>query len=185
MALCVALSSALADRVSALLSGYRTVALGMLIMVVGLLLFAQQGASASYASLTPGFVLFGVGAGLMTVPLMNTIMESAPAAQAGIASALINASREVAGLLGVTIIGAVLRTVQSSSLRGGATTPHAFLDGYHAGLWVTIGLMAAGVVLSYVTLRPRAVSQSAATEDLAASIGSPLEAERVALSSEG
>jgi EmrB/QacA subfamily drug resistance transporter len=184
MALCVAVSSALADRVSALLSGYRTVALGMLIMVVGLLLFARQGAGAGYASLTPGFVLFGVGAGLMTVPLMNTIMESAPAAQAGIASALINASREVAGLLGVTIIGAVLRTVQSSALRGGATTSRAFLDGYHAGLWVTIGLMAAGVVLSYVTLRPRAL-QSAATEELAASVSSSREVERAVLSSEG
>lgn len=28
------------------------------------------------------------------------------------------------------------------------------MDGYHAGLWVTIALLAVGVVLSYVTLRP-------------------------------
>jgi hypothetical protein len=33
---------------------------------------------------------------------------------------------------------------------------HAFLDGYHTGLLVTIVLMAAGVVVSYLTLRPRA-----------------------------
>ena len=33
---------------------------------------------------------------------------------------------------------------------------HAFLDGYHTGLLVTIALMAAGVVVSYLTLRPRA-----------------------------
>jgi hypothetical protein len=32
---------------------------------------------------------------------------------------------------------------------------HAFLDGYHTGLLVTIGLMAAGVAVSYLTLRPR------------------------------
>jgi hypothetical protein len=82
-------------------------------------------------------------------------MESAPAAQAGIASALVNASREVAGLLGVTVIGAVLRTAQASALRGGASAPRAFLDGYHVGLWVTIGLVAGGVLLSYLTLRPR------------------------------
>jgi hypothetical protein len=30
-----------------------------------------------------------------------------------------------------------------------------YLDGYHTGLFVTIGLMAAGVVVSYLTLRPR------------------------------
>ena len=65
-----------------------------------------------------------------------------------------NASREVAGLLGVTVIGAVLRARQAGALRGGATTSQAFLDGYHTGLWVTIGLLAVGVVLSYITLRP-------------------------------
>jgi hypothetical protein len=32
---------------------------------------------------------------------------------------------------------------------------HAFLDGYHTGLFVTIALLAAGVVVSYLTLRPR------------------------------
>ncbi len=33
---------------------------------------------------------------------------------------------------------------------------HAFVDGYHLGLLVTILLLAAGVVVSFVTLRPRA-----------------------------
>ena len=61
----------------------------------------------------------------------------------------------MAGLLGVTVIGAVLRARQGVALRGGSPAPQAFLDGYHTGLWVTIILLAAGVVLSYVTLRPR------------------------------
>jgi hypothetical protein len=37
------------------------------------------------------------------------------------------------------VIGAVLRAQQGISLRAGASAPQAFLDGYHAGLWVTIG----------------------------------------------
>jgi hypothetical protein len=86
----------------------------------------------------------------------NVIMGSAPTAQAGIASALLAASREVAGLLGITVIGAVLRSRDSASLRGGASAAQAFLDGYHTGLWVTIGLLAAAVPLSYLTLRHRA-----------------------------
>ena len=100
---------------------------------------------------------------------------------AGIASALLNASREVAGLLGVTVIGAVLRTAQASSLRAGATAPHAFLDGYHAGLWVTIAMLAGGVLLSYVTLRPRrspaVAGAEATTADVAHSVGSSMVAE--------
>jgi len=53
------------------------------------------------------------------------------------------------------VIGAVLRARQGVALRGGSPAPQAFLDGYHTGLWVTIILLAVGVVLSYVTLRPR------------------------------
>ena len=156
MALCVAIFAALAPLVQARAGAHRTVAFGMLLMVAGLVLFARLGLNTSYASLLPGFLLFGAGAGLMNVPLTNAVMDSTPAVRAGIASALLNASREVAGLLGITIIGAVLRTRQASALRSGAGPVHSFLDGYHTGLLVTIVLMAAGVVVSYLTLRPRA-----------------------------
>ena len=156
MALCVAVFAGLAPRVEARAGAHRTVAFGMLLMVVGLVLFARLGLQASYTSLLPGFMLFGAGAGLMNVPVTNASMQAVPAARAGIASALINASREVAGLLGITVIGAVLRTRQGDALRAGANPVHAFVDGYHLGLLVTILLLAGGVVVSYVTLRPRA-----------------------------
>jgi hypothetical protein len=84
---------------------------------------------------------------------------NAPQERAGVVSALINASREVAGLLGITMIGAVLRSRDASALRGGASPSEAFVDGYHVGLWVTIALLAVGVVLSYVTLRPRRIPE--------------------------
>jgi hypothetical protein len=119
-------------------------------------------------------VLFGAGAGLMNVPLTNAVMQATPAVRAGIASALLNASREVAGLLGITVIGAVLRTRQAASLRSGADPVHAFLDGYHTGLLVTIALMAAGVVVSYLTLRPRAGRAAEPTAEITAA-GMPAE----------
>jgi hypothetical protein len=56
------------------------------------------------------------------------------------------------------VIGAVLRTRQASALRAGTDPVHAFVDGYHLGLLVTILLLAAGVVVSFVTLRPRAAA---------------------------
>jgi hypothetical protein len=162
MALCVAVFATLAPRVEAWAGAHRTVAFGMLLMVVGLILFARLGLQVSYDSLLPGFMLFGAGAGLMNVPLTNAVMQATPTDRAGVASALLNASREVAGLLGITVIGAVLRTRESAALRAGAGPVHAFLDGYHTGLLVTILLLGAGVVVSYVTLRPRPVSVGAA-----------------------
>jgi len=158
MALTVAVFASIAPRVEARAGAYRTVAAGMLLMVVGLVLFARLGEHAGYTSLLPGFILFGAGAGLMNVPVTNASMQAVPASRAGIASALINASREVAGLLGITVIGAVLRTRQGAALRAGASPVHAFVDGYHLGLLVTILLLAGGVVVSYVTLRPRAAA---------------------------
>jgi EmrB/QacA subfamily drug resistance transporter len=155
MALCVAVAAIASPRVTAILGGHRTVALGMAVMTIGLVLFARLGAGATFGGLLPGFILFGFGAGLMNVPLTNEVIDGAPTQQAGVASALLNASREVGGLLGVTVIGAVLRARDGSALRGGASPAQAFIDGYHSGLWLAIGLLAAGVVLSYVTLRPK------------------------------
>ena len=155
MALCVAVFAAVAPRVEALAGAHRTVAAGMLLMVIGLSLFARLGQQVSYDSLLPGFMLFGAGAGLMNVPLTNAVMHAIPADRSGVAAALLNASREVAGLLGITVIGAVLGTRRAAALRAGAGPVHAFVDGYHTGLLVTIALLAAGVVVSFVTLRPR------------------------------
>jgi EmrB/QacA subfamily drug resistance transporter len=160
MALCVAVFAAIAPRVEARAGAHRTVAAGMAFMVVGLILFARLGLSTTYAQLLPGFMLFGAGAGLMNVPLTNAVMQAVPQARAGVASALLNASREVAGLLGVTVIGAVLSSRQGAALRSGADPVHAFVDGYHLGLWVTIALLAAGVAVSYLTLRPRTAAQA-------------------------
>jgi len=81
----------------------------------GLYLFSRLGAAPTFASLMPGFAVFGAGAGLMNVPLTNAVLNSMPPERSGIASALLNASREVAGLLGITIIGAVLRSQQGSA----------------------------------------------------------------------
>jgi MFS family permease len=148
----------------------------MLVMAVGLILFALLGANASFTALIPAFVVFGAGAGLMNVPLTTAILGAMPPERSGIASALLNASREVAGLLGITIIGAVLRTRQSSALRGGAHPVTAFLDGYHAGLYVTIALMVAGVAVSWLTLRRYTAERPAAAEELATDGPAPVPA---------
>jgi EmrB/QacA subfamily drug resistance transporter len=153
MALCMALFASLAGPVSARLRPHRTVALGMLIMAVGLVLFAQLGSGATFVSLLPGFLVFGAGAGLMNVPLTNAVLHSMPPERSGVAGALLNASREVAGLLGITIIGAVLRSRQGAALQHGTSQASSFLDGYHAGLVLTIALIAFGAVVSYVALR--------------------------------
>ena len=153
MAVCMALFASLAGPVSRIARAHQTVPLGMVVMAAGLYLISRLGGGATFAGLMPGFLVFGAGAGLMNVPLTSAIMHSMPAERSGMASALLNASREVAGLLGITIIGAVLRSRESSALHHGASHAAAFLDGYHTGLLLTVALVAVGAIVSYAALR--------------------------------
>src|SRR6516225_306040 len=153
MALFVAAFAGVSAPVAARIGTRWTVTLGLVIMLGGLYLLARQGLHASYAGLMPGFLLFGAGSGLMNAPLTSSVLSSMPPHRSGVASALLNSSREVAGLLGITVIGAVLRSRQGAALHDGLTPARAFLDGYHAGLAVTIALTAAGIVVAMIALR--------------------------------
>jgi EmrB/QacA subfamily drug resistance transporter len=153
MALCLAATASLSGPLYTKFGAHRMVAAGMAVMAVGLYLFSVLGAGATFTSLMPGFLLFGFGSGLMQVPLTNAVLQGQPPERSGVASALLNASREVAGLLGITVIGAVLRARQGDALRHGTAPAGAFLDGYHAGLLVTVALVAAGAVISFLALR--------------------------------
>ncbi len=167
MALCLAATATLSGPLYTRFGAHRMVAAGMAVMAVGLYLFSVLGAGATFASLMPGFLLFGLGSGLMQVPLTNAVLHGQPPERSGVASALLNASREVAGLLGITVIGAVLRSRQGDALRHGTGPAGAFLDGYHAGLTVTVALVAAGAVISYLALR-RAETEPAPAEPVPA-----------------
>ncbi len=166
MALCVAAFSPISGPLAARFGAHRIVASGLVLNAIGLYLFWRLGQHTSFGTLMPGFVLFGAGSGLMNAPLTNAALGAVPEQRAGMASALLNNSRELAGLLGITVIGAVLRSRQGVALSHGVPAPAAYLDGYHAGLVVTIALILAGVAISYLTLRHLPIpAPSATTED--------------------
>jgi EmrB/QacA subfamily drug resistance transporter len=164
MAICMAAFASVSPQVAPRLATHRTVGLGMALMAVGLYLVARLGGGATFAGLMPGFVLFGSGAGLMTVPLTNAVVQSMPAERSGVASALMNASRELAGLLGITVIGAVLRARQSAALGAGASPAAAFLHGYHDGLLLTVALLVLGAVVGWASLRRLRALEPAANQ---------------------
>src|SRR6185437_6250394 len=154
MAVCLAAAASVAGPISRRFGAHRIIAAGMAMMAAGAYLISVLGAGATFGGLMPGFLLFGIGAGLMQVPLANCVLHSQPAERSGIAAALLHASREVAGLLGITVIGAVLRSGQGAALQHGASPAHAYLDGYHIGLLVTVALVSVGTAISFFTLRP-------------------------------
>ncbi len=167
MALLMAGSAIVSDRVAARFGAYRSTGFGMLAMGLGIGSTALLGTDASFLSLMPSFAVIGLGGG-MTIPLTATVLSAMPTSQAGVASAVFNASREVAGLLGITVIGAVLTSRQGAALAAGHTPADAYLTGFHAGLMLAAALVIAGGVTAYVALRSahRAPEAETAADDL-------------------
>ncbi len=152
MAVLMAVSAIVSDRVAARFGAYRSTGFGMVVMGLAIGSVSLLGSDASFLSLMPSFALIGIGGGL-TIPLTATVLGVMPTGQAGVASAVFNASREVAGLLGITVIGAVLTSRQGAALAEGKTPVDAFLVGYRSGLLLAAGLVIAGGVVAYTALR--------------------------------
>jgi hypothetical protein len=124
----------------------------MLLMAAGIASVSLLGRDASYLDLMPSFALIGIGGGL-SVPLTAMVLGAMPVEASGVASGIFNAAREVAGLLGITVIGAILTARQGSALSSGHDPVDAFLTGYRSGLLVAGVLVAAGGVAAFVALR--------------------------------
>jgi predicted MFS family arabinose efflux permease len=163
MALCMVVGAVLSERVARAVGSARLVAVAMLLMGAGIGTVSLLGAGASYLALMPSFVAIGIGGGL-TTPLTAAVLGAMPADRAGVASGLFNASREVAGLLGITVIGAILSARQSAEARAGAVPLDAFLSGYRLGLLVSAALVAVGGLAAWLALR----GTSPVTEDAVA-----------------
>jgi hypothetical protein len=80
-------------------------------------------------------------------------MGSVPVDKAGVGSAVINASRQVGGSLGIAVMG----TLVASAVTVGQGSPAyaaQFVDGYHRALLVGAVILFAGAVLAVATVRP-------------------------------
>jgi EmrB/QacA subfamily drug resistance transporter len=152
MALIMAAGAVASERLAGRLGAHRIVGAAMLLMAIGMASVSLLGKDASFLALMPSFAIIGIGGGL-TVPLTSTVLESMPTGEAGVASGIFNASREVAGLLGITIIGAILTARQTTALHAGHSATDAFLTGYRTGLLVAAVLVAAGGLAAFLALR--------------------------------
>jgi MFS family permease len=149
MALVMAVMAVLAPRIEVRFGAGRTVAAGLLAMAVAVAGIASYGEGTTYLDLLPWFLLYGLGGGLL-VPLNNVLVGALPAERAGVASGMLNVSREIFGLLGITILGALL-TNRSNAATG--TELHRYLAGYQFSLVVAAILVAVGAPVALYSLR--------------------------------
>jgi EmrB/QacA subfamily drug resistance transporter len=149
-----ALSLGTTARIMAKLGPERTVILGMSIVVAALLLLTRAGEGASYfPELLIPYGLMGFGMGTAMLPLLTIAMSGVPEADAGLASGIVNVSMQLAGALGIAVLG-TLAAERTSALTGdGVSVPSALTGGYHLGFEIAAATVAVGVVLAATVLR--------------------------------
>ena len=113
--------------------------------VVGVALLLMHGItpSSDWTTLLAGFVVGGIGIGLVNAPLASTAVSVVPPQRAGMASGINSTFRQVGIATGIAALGAILQTKVHSELAGTVAAPYAkaasggLVNGGQAGPRVT------------------------------------------------
>jgi EmrB/QacA subfamily drug resistance transporter len=142
-------TAAIAGRLSDKVPTSLLIGPGFAFIGVALLLMRGITVADDFTHLIPGFILAGVGAGLVNVPLASTAVGVVEPARAGMASGINSTLRQVGIATGVAALGAIF----SSHASGGARDPQGFVDGLNAILLVGSLLALFAAVSSLVLIR--------------------------------
>jgi EmrB/QacA subfamily drug resistance transporter len=143
----IVIASTFAGRLAARLGPGRILTAGMSLIAVGMLLFTRISPDGSYLSdvLLPG-VVTTTGLGLAFVPVTITAVAGVDRADAGLASGLVNTSRQVGGSIGLAVL-ATLATQRTQHVAGaGGVDAAALTTGFHRAFLVGALFAALGAV---------------------------------------
>ncbi len=174
-ALTVVAASNVAQVIVGRLGVRPTLTAGLLVSAGSVALLARLPVEGHYFwDLFPGFVLGGAGMGLSFVPVTIASLTGVERADAGVASGLINTSRQIGGAIGIAAMSAIAATSTSDYVRahsGLTESTGAALDhGFQTGLYVLTGLLLVGALIAatLVRTRPAPSAQAAVVDELAA-----------------
>jgi len=140
------IAGALSDRIG----GRPLLVTGLVLQAIGLGWLAMViSPTVAYATLVPAFVVSGVGMSLFFAPVANVVLGSVRRDQEGIASGANNAIRELGGVFGIAVLGAVF------AARGGYTSGAAFVAGLAPAVWVGAAAVAAAAAAALALPRLR------------------------------
>ncbi len=107
----------------------RTIALGLVLIALGMSVFALfLRADSSYAVPLVAIVLMATGAGMAMPSSTTSIMTSLPPHKAGVGSAVNDTTREVGGALGIAVVGSVLASTFKSRFDAADMLPEPLRD---------------------------------------------------------
>ncbi len=124
---------------------------GLLMMTAGLLLFskiASSGSSIIYV-IIPG-CLTAAGIALSIVPSTILATQGVKQGQAGLASGVVNTSRQAGGGLGIAILITLATTISTTQIGHGHDVPQSLTNGFSVGYLIGAGLAAAAALIAFL-----------------------------------
>jgi EmrB/QacA subfamily drug resistance transporter len=107
-------------------------------------------------NLFPAFVLGGAGMGLSFVPVTIASLTGVERSDAGVASGLINTSRQIGGAIGIAAVSAVAASSTSNYVHAhsvAATSGVALNHGFQTALYALTGLLIIGALIAVTFVR--------------------------------
>jgi hypothetical protein len=106
----------------------------------------------------PAFVLGGAGMGFSFVPVTIASLTGVERSDAGVASGLINTSRQIGGAIGIAAVSAIAATSTTTYVHdhaGVTASSGVALDhGFQTALYALTGLVLLGVIIVLTLLEP-------------------------------
>jgi EmrB/QacA subfamily drug resistance transporter len=158
-ALTVVVVSNLAQLIVGRLGVRPTLTAGLLASAASVAVLARLPVEGHYFwDLFPAFVLGGAGMGLSFVPVTIASLTGVQRSDAGIASGLINTSRQIGGAVALAGVSAIAASSTASYAHTHAavtaSSPAALDHGFQTALYALIGLLIFGALVAVTLIRP-------------------------------
>jgi len=145
----VVVASNLAQRVVARIGVRQTLTLGLVLSAASIAYLTRLPIGADYfGDLFPAFIVGGSGLGLSFVPVTISSLQGIGRSDAGVASGLINTSRQIGGAVGLAAVTAIAATST-----GHAASSVSLDHGYQTALYALTGLSVLAAVAAATLLR--------------------------------
>jgi EmrB/QacA subfamily drug resistance transporter len=127
---------------------------GLVMLSAGMFLLARIGASGNgiVYIMIPG-LLTTAGIAMSIVPSTIAATQGAKPGQAGLASGLVNTSRQIGGGLGLAILVTLATEHSTRLIAKGVQVPQALTEGFRLAYLICGGLAAAAALVTFVAMR--------------------------------
>jgi EmrB/QacA subfamily drug resistance transporter len=149
------LSAGFSARLSTRFGPRNVLLAGLMLILVGLVLFTRTPVDGSYVTdLLPAMLAFGVGGGVSFPMLMTLAMSGATRSDAGLASGLVNTTAQVGGALGLAVLATLATARTDALIAAGTAQAEALTTGFHLAFRIGAGLVLVAIVLAATVIKP-------------------------------